>query len=288
MTVSNMKSAFSFLVAIVVASIFHSCGTEYFECTVMSPETDEVLPQKGCAMKVPFRHYPVTRFQPGQAYQDFRFQAKVNGEVYSYALTPDSVDEDMDWQYFTAIVPWNDSYEQRTVSIEISYDSDYSGKHWTEWEEIYSCNQLGLSNGQTPVLEDLKNRTVALKSKGKTFKMNVADNASGQALKLLLLEGDLSVEMYVADNCMSSMNGDATRLLSERIPLNHKEFKAISVGELHMYDYGFFCIENENRKRGISGRDTMLGQIVKEDRGSFNRFCLDESDGLVITLTLLP
>lgn len=283
-----MKSAFSFLVAIVVASIFHSCGTEYFECTVMSPETDEVLPQKGCALKVPFRHYPVTRFQPGQAYQDFRFQAKVNGEVYSYALTPDSVDEDMDWQYFTAIVPWNDSYEQRTVSIEISYDSDYSGKHWTEWEEIYSCNQLGLSNGQTPVLEDLKNRTVALKSKGKTFKMNVADNASGQALKLLLLEGDLSVEMYVADNCMSSMTGDATRLLSERIPLNHKEFKAISVGELHMYDYGFFCIENENRKRGISGRDTMLGQIVKEDRGSFNRFCLDESDGLVITLTLLP
>lgn len=283
-----MKSAFSFLVAIVVASIFHSCGTEYFECTVMSPETDEVLPQKGCALKVPFRHYPVTRFQPGQAYQDFRFQAKVNGEVYSYALTPDSVDEDMDWQYFTAIVPWNDSYEQRTVSIEISYDSDYSGKHWTEWEEIYSCNQLGLSNGQTPVLEDLKNRTVALKSKGKTFKMNIADNASGQALKLLLLEGDLSVEMYVADNCMSSMTGDATRLLSERIPLNHKEFKAISVGELHMYDYGFFCIENENRKRGISGRDTMLGQIVKEDRGSFNRFCLDESDGLVITLTLLP
>lgn len=283
-----MKSTFSFLVAIVVASIFHSCGTEYFECTVMSPETDEVLPQKGCALKVPFRHYPVTRFQPGQAYQDFRFQAKVNGEVYSYALTPDSVDEDMDWQYFTAIVPWNDSNEQRTVSIEISYDSDYSGKHWTEWEEIYSCNQLGLSNGQTPVLEDLKNRTVALKSKGKTFKMNVADNASGQALKLLLLEGDLSVEMYVADNCMSSMAGDATRLLSERIPLNHKEFKAISVGELHMYDYGFFCIENENRKRGISGRDTMLGQIVKEDRGSFNRFCLDESDGLVITLTLLP
>lgn len=288
MTVSNMKSTFSFLAAIFVASIFHSCGTEYFECTVISPETDEVLPQKGCAMKVPFRHYPVTRFQPGQVYQDFRFQAKVNGEVYSYALTPDSVDEDMDWQYFTAIVPWNDSYEQRTVSIEISYDSNYSGKHWTEWEEIYSCNQLGLSNGQTPVLEDLKNRTVALKSKGKTFKMNVADNASGQALKLLLLEGDLSVEMYVADNCMSSMTGDATRLLSERIPLNHKEFKAISVGELHMYDYGFFCIENENRKRGISGRDTMLGQIVKEDRGSFNRFCLDESDGLVITLTLLP
>ena len=283
-----MKSAFSFLIAIVVASIFHSCGTEYFECTVMSPETDEVLPQKGCALKVPFRHYPVTRFQPGQAYQDFRFQAKVNGEVYSYALTPGGISGDMDLQYFTAIVPWNDSYEQRTVSIEISYDSDYSGKHWTEWEEIYSCNQLGLSNGQTPVLEDLKNRTVALKSKGKTFKMNVADNASGQALKLLLLEGDLSVEMYVADNCMSSMNGDATRLLSERIPLNHKEFKAISVGELHMYDYGFFCIENENRKRGISGRDTMLGQIVKEDRGSFNRFCLDESDGLVITLTLLP
>lgn len=69
----------------------------------------------------------------------------------------------------------DDSHEQRTVSIEISYDSDYSGKHWTEWEEIHSCNQLGLSNGQTPVLEGLKNRTVA-------------------------------------DNCMSSMSGDATVL----------------------------------------------------------------------------
>jgi hypothetical protein len=254
----------------------------------MSPETDEVLPQKGCALKVPFRHYPVTRFQPGQAYQDFRFQAKVNGEVYSYALTPDSVDEDMDWQYFTAIVPWNDSYEKRTVSIEISYDSDYSGKHWTEWEEIYSCNQLGLSNGQTPVLEDLENRTVALKSNGKTFKIDVADNASGEALKVLLLEGDLSFEMYVADNCMSSMSGDATRLLGERIPLNHKEYKVSSVGELHMSDSGFFTIENENRKRGISGRDTILGQIVKEDRDSFHNFCMDESDGLIVTLTLLP
>jgi hypothetical protein len=152
-------------------------------------------------------------------------------------------------------MPWNDSYEQRIFSIEISYDSDYSGKHWTEWEEIYSCSQLGLSNGQTPVLEDLKNRTVAMKSKGKTFKMDVADNASGKALKLLLLEGDLSVEMYVADNCMSSMSGDATKLLRERIPLNHKEYKAISVGEVHMYDYGFFIIENENRKRGIRWPD---------------------------------
>lgn len=283
-----MKRIFYILAIIAVASVFHSCGTEYFECNVMSPETDEVLPQEGCAIKVPFRHYPVTRFQPGEAKQDFRFQAKVNGEVYSYALTPRGISGNMDLQYFTAIVPWNDSYEQRTVSIEISYDSDYSGKHWTEWEEIYSCNQLGLSNGQTPVLEDLENRTVALKSNGKTFKMDVADNASGEALKVLLLEGDLSFEMYVADNCMSSMTGDATRLLGERIPLNHKEYKAISVGELHMIDSGFFIIENENRKRGISGRNTILGQIVKEDRDSFHSFCMDESDGLIITLTLLP
>ena len=283
-----MKRIFYILAIIAVASVFHSCGTEYFECTVMSPETDEVLPQEGCALKVPFRHYPVTRFQPGEAKQDFRFQAKVNGEVYSYALTPESVDEGMDSQHFTVIVPWNDSYEERAVSIEISYDSDYSGKHWTEWEEIYSCNQLGLSNGQTPVLEDLENRTVALKSNGKTFKMDVADNASGEALKVLLLEGDLSFEMYVADNCMSSMSGDATRLLGERIPLNHKEYKAISIGELHMSDSGFFIIENENRKRGISGRDTILGQIVKEDRDSFHSFCMDESDGLIVTLTLLP
>ena len=283
-----MKRILYILAAIVVASVFHSCGTEYFECTVMSPETDEVLPQEGCALKVPFRHYPVTRFQPGEAKQDFRFQAKVNGEVYSYALTPESFDEGMDSQHFTVIVPWNDNYEQRAVSIEISYDSDYSGKHWTEWEEIYSCNQLGLSNGQNPVLEDLENRTVALKSNGKTFKMDIADNASGEALKVLLLEGDLSFEMYVADNCMSSMSGDATRLLCERIPLNHKEYKSISVGELHMSDSGFFIIENENRKRGISGRDTMLGQIVKEDRDSFHSFCMDESDGLILTLTLLP
>ena len=283
-----MKRILYIFAIIAVASVIHSCGTEYFECTVMSPETDEVLPQEGCALKVPFQHYPVTRFQPGEAKQDFRFQAKVNGEVYSYALTPESFDEGMDSQHFTVIVPWNDSYEQRTVSIEISYDSDYSGKHWTEWEEIYSCNQLGLSNGQTPVLEDLENRTVALKSNGKTFKMDVADNASGEALKVLLLEGDLSFEMYVADNCMSSMTGEATRLLSERIPLNHKEYKAISIGELHMSDSGFFIIENENRKRGISGRDTILGQIVKEDRDSFHNFCMDESDGLIITLTLLP
>ena len=283
-----MKRIFYILAIIAVASVIHSCGTEYFECNVMSPESDDVLPQEGCALKVPFQHYPVTRFQPGEAKQDFRFQAKVNGEVYSYALTPESFDEGMDSQHFTVIVPWNDSYEKRTVSIEISYDSDYSGKHWTEWEEIYSCNQLGLSNGQTPVLEDLENRTVALKSNGKTFKMDIADNASGEALKVLLLEGDLSFEMYVADNCMSSMSGDATRLLGERIPLNHKEYKVISVGELHMSDSGFFTIENENRKRGISGRDTILGQIVKEDRDSFHNFCMDESDGLIVTLTLLP
>ena len=286
-----MKRIFSVLAAIVAASVLHSCGTEYFECTVMPPETDQVLPQKGCALKVPFKHYPVTRFQPGEARQGFRFQAKVNGEVYSYALTPDGVHTDhtdYNLQYFTAVVPWNDSYEQRTVSIEISYDSDYSGKHWTEWEEIYSCNQLGLSNGQTPVLEDLENRTVALKSKGKTFKMNVADNASGQALKVLLLEGDLSFEMYVADNLMYSMPGDAIRLLCERIPLNHVEFNAISIGDVYMYDSGRLSIKNENRKRGIDGCDTKLGRIVKEDRDSFHRFCMDESDGLILTLTLLP
>lgn len=60
-----MKRIFSFWASVVVASVFHACTTEYFECTVMSPETSEVLPQKGCALKVPFRHYPATRFQPG-------------------------------------------------------------------------------------------------------------------------------------------------------------------------------------------------------------------------------
>ena len=66
----------------------------------------------------------------------------------------------------------------------MSYDSDYS----TEWEELYSCKQLGLSRNQTPFLENIEKRTVALKSKGKTFRMAISDNASEQALKVLLLE----------------------------------------------------------------------------------------------------
>ena len=37
-------------------------------------------------------------------------------------------------------------------------------------------------------LEDIEKRTVALKSKGKTFRMAISDNASEQALKVLLLE----------------------------------------------------------------------------------------------------
>lgn len=84
------------------------------------------------------------------------------------------------------------------------------------------------------------------------------------------------------------MPGDATSLLRKRIPLNHKEYNAISVGEMRMFDRGYFTIENENLKRGVRGRATLLGRIVKEDRDSFNRFCLDESDGLILTLTLLP
>lgn len=50
------------------------------------------------------------------------------------------------------------------------------------------AKQLGLSRNQTPFLEDIEKRTVALKSKGKTFRMAISDNASEQALKVLLLE----------------------------------------------------------------------------------------------------
>ena len=162
------------------------------------------------------------------------------------------------------------------------------------WELLTEKNNADLSN----VMGNLVRRTLAMSNQyfsGKVKNYNIADTIFiGMANDpSKTAAASLSFVLVFAMTCFGNLFGVGggsliSRLLGERIPLNHKEYKAISIGELHMIDSGFFIIENENRKRGISGRDTMLGQIVKEDRDSFHNFCMDESDGLIVTLTLLP
>lgn len=53
---------------------------------------------------------------------------------------------------------------------------------------------------------------------------------------------------------MSSMPGDATSLLRKRIPLNHKEYNAISVGEMRMFDRGYFTAVESGKGGYFSGR----------------------------------
>lgn len=264
--------------AFTITLIMVSCTPLEYDCHIGEIKHEDKIPQEGTVIDIPIYYtLAVTRFQPGEAYQLFRYRALIDGTVYAYAENPfleSSLTQPIvESGLIPVVVPVNDSYEERKITIDISLSTEYDKEKWGEWQTVFTGTQAALSEEEPLLLPDIERRNIQMIFDGLTMSVDLADNASARYLKYILLNNDLKLDMSLADNLMSTTPCDGIDTIIEHVPLNHTSFTKIAKGDIYMDDLGYLTIENETRKRGIHGRQTYIGRISKSSLDNLGIIC---------------
>ncbi|MBP9987010.1 MAG: hypothetical protein KBT44_03690 [Bacteroidales bacterium] len=253
-----------------------------YNCLINEVETGGTLPQEGSEVKIPVSYaLATTKFSPAVHRQSFRYRAMIDGVQYSYAENPRYVvfdRENIETENCIIVpVPENDSYTPRTVTIDVSLGASLDGEsEWTEWRCVYSGTQEALQEGEAQRLQGIDTWKVFLLFDGVSLEFDLSGDDSSRCLKALLLDGDLMTNIGVANNLIETAYGEDAEALMEHVPLNHVTYTSFKRGDIFMTDLGTLRIENESRKKGISGRDTYIGKISDSSLDDLNTICYSE------------
>ena len=257
-------------------------GLDY-DCIIDEVAYDGALPQEGAVVEIPVKYvYVPTRSEPAVNFQPFRYRAFLDGEEYSYVEPPTSVsymvlgllDEETD--AFHVVVPENDSYDERTVSIDVSIKSGYGRKAgWGEWKTVFSETQASLKDGQPRRLEGVDGRGIKFVIDDIELSVDLVDNASVRCLKALLVDGELALDVSVANNNIGLSGREIHDYLKERIPLNQTPVHHISPGDIIMTDDCHLDICNETIKK-VDQLMTRIGKVSSSSMADLDRICHTE------------
>ena len=257
-------------------------GLDY-DCIIDEVAYDGELPQEGTVVEIPVKYvYVPTRSEPEVNFQPFRYRAFLDGEEYSYVEPPTSVsymvlgllDEETD--AFHVVVPENDSYDERTVSIDVSIKSGYGRKAgWGEWKTVFSETQASLKDGQPRRLEGVDGRGIKFVIDDIELSVDLVDNASVRCLKALLVDGELALDVSVANNNIGLSGREIHDYLKERIPLNQTPVHHISPGDIIMTDDCHLDICNETIKN-VNQLMTRIGKVSSSSMADLDRICHTE------------
>lgn len=244
-----------------------------YDCVIQDVENTGNIPNEGSVIEVPMSYVFVqTKFQPGEYYQPFRYRALMAGKEYSYAETPTTVGRSEGETAFNVVVPRNNSYYERDITIEVSLAKSMKDQTWGDWRTVYSGTQDCVDKAQS-LRPSVEKRVITFVFDGIVMEVEPADNDSARCLKDLLLDGDIPLEMYVANNIISTAKCDGIEKMSKAVPLNHTSIKKITRGDIYFSDYGGFTIENESYRNGTYGGVTYLGRLTGKSLESLDKIC---------------
>lgn len=252
------------------------CFVIEYNCNIKDVPDTGNIPQEGSVVKVHYSYVMVqTKFQPGEYYQPFRYRALVSDMEYSYAEAPAAIEHSHEESAFAVAVPRNNSYEQRSVRIDVSLAKSRDDQSWGDWRTVYSGTQDSMDKGR-PLRPSVKDRIICLVFDGMAMEVEEADNESVRCLKDLLLDGEITLEMVVANNGMYTSRCEGTQRLGSGVPLNHTVLKRISKGDIFFTDYGGLSIENVNHKRGVYGHETYIGRLTDKSLETLDGICCSD------------
>lgn len=254
-------------------------GLDY-DCIIDEVAYDGELPQEGTVVEIPVKYvYVPTRSEPEVNFQPFRYRAFLDGEEYSYVEYLTSVSYmvmgllDEETGAFHVVVPENDSYDERTVSIDVSIKSGYGRKAgWGEWKTVFSETQASLKDGQPRRLEGVDGRGIKFVIDDIELSVDLVDNASVRCLKALLVDGELALDVSVANNNIGLSGREIHDYLKERIPLNQTPVHHISPGDIIMTDDCHLDICNETIKK-VDQLMTRIGKVSSSSMADLDRIC---------------
>lgn len=244
-----------------------------YDCEIREVESIGNIPPEGTVIEIPVSYVHVqTKFQPGEYYQPFRYRALMAGREYSYAESPFTVNRYDGESACRVVVPRNNSYDEREIRIDVSLAKSMKDQSWGEWRTVYSGMQDGVEKGQ-PLRPSVDGSVITFVFDGIVMEVEAADNESVRCLKDLLLDGDISLEMSVANNILSTSRCEGIEMMSNAVPLNHTSVRKIARGDIFFHDYGGFTIENESSKKGYYGGETYLGRLTGRSLDNLDKIC---------------
>ncbi len=272
---------FYIILLIVAVTVLTGCPeaitpqgfTLEYDCTVHEVQPDGQLPQKGAVVEIPVSYALVpTKFQPGEYWQPFLYRAMVDGVEYSHAIYP-RYSRPGKSDTLSVVVPENDSYGTRTVTIEVALHAGLHEDGWQEWRNVYTATQDALAAGEPQRLSGIDSWRVVLLCDTFTLSVDLEDSPSARSLKALLMDGDVTIDMSVANNLIGASGMKSGEVLKNSVPLNEIEYTAFNRGDIFMSETGHLTIQNEKQKKGINGRDTYIGKISDSSLDDLNTIC---------------
>lgn len=258
----------------LLISLLTCCGHPIeYQCQINHLEDTGNIPQDGTVIEVPVSYVLVqTKFQPARYHQPFRYRALMGGKEYSYAerLFSDSLYEEE--TSFNVVVPRNNSYEKRDIVIEVSLAKSFKDQSWGDWETVYTATQDCVDKGQS-LRPATDGRVITFIFDGVEMEVEASDNESARCLKDLLLDGEITLEMSVATNGMSTVTCEGVNKLENALPLYHTAPKKIYNGEIYLGNAGYFRISTYTYKTADKTRETYLGRLTDESFDKFNNLC---------------
>lgn len=248
----------------------------YFESVPMGE--GEMLPQEGTMVTIPVEYIQVeTKTTVPMEFRPFRYRILSDGEEYSYALSSGK-----NLRELNIVVPCNDSYLPREITVEVSYADGYDVevKEWSKWQEIFSADQDCLAENEELVIPSVENAEIYVVIGGRSVFLEPADNGSSIPFILFMKSEELTIPVNVYSDFISTYETGSHNRIRTMVPLNHTDF--IEKNALYMTDEGRLILTN--KKFDPHAPMTLLGIVPESEKETYlSLFAGDEKQELVLT-----
>lgn len=144
-----MKQLLATLLFIASAILATSCGTIYWDATLVEVST-MTIPSEGGIFKfkvVDYTPYEETRFQPGEWYKEYRYRIVEDGAVSKESTLHDI---SIDYEYVVVEFTPNDTDHTKEYTIDIQIADDFHSvgedQHFGEWQTVWIITQPRLTS----------------------------------------------------------------------------------------------------------------------------------------------
>lgn len=251
-----------YFICLFTAVVFSGCTNNY-ECRIDEVICDEPISQKGGTVEIPVSFVRTKNSTSGRM-QEFRFRAMIDGVEYSYS---ENVLENQNGDFFTVLIPWNDTYEERAIRIDVSVSDDFEKTVWGEWRTVFTATQLALKEDELRRYSQLDDYYVCVVLESQELRLDLIDNISSRCFKRLLYDkGEIT---FVAKANQWDIQVSKEELIKASVPVYCYSLNRCEAGDLLVDNEGALSLKCVAHKvQGVNM--TYLGRISRSNLVDLN------------------
>lgn len=264
-----MKLKSIYIALLLIICVCHACIPGYYEWNIGTLDSMSIMPQEGGLIEIPFSYkYKEGTIKLSGRTPVYRYRAFIDDVEYSYAegLQGNS----------KVIIPRNDTYEKRSIRIDVSISEDSEKIVWGNWRTVFSSTQLGLNADEPRRYSNLGEYAVNIVVDGVVLCVDMIDNIASQCFKAMLLDGDLTLDARASYWDIQTSSNDVADLIREKVPVYEYELSWCDIGDVLLYNGCLSIKGNAHECNNVNM--TYLGRVSRDCHDDLKNYFGDITD----------